>query len=72
MSTVTVQMAFSFWCPECSSKHFVDSVPAELDAEDIADAVDDGFGATDFVTFPDEVECGKCGKSFDVVGCEHP
>lgn len=73
--TVDLKLAFSYICPECQSKQYVDAVLHEFTPDEQADSEDE-IGEKpvtgDWVTCPDVVKCGECGCEWSAVnGGEH-
>lgn len=69
MQTVEMDMAFSFVCPECGHRTYVDAVTAEFtpqEADDIADefGFDEPPRTGEWATYPSDVECEKCQAEF--------
>jgi len=72
MDKVRLKRAWSWWCPECGEKNFVDPVPVELTQEEqkevnaqagILPWQSEWMGA-EMIAIPERVQCEKCRRIF--------
>jgi rubredoxin len=65
--TVEVQLAFSFVCPACGRKTYVDPVIYEFAPDERSEVAED-IGVTpntgDWLTHPEQVACDGCGHEY--------
>lgn len=70
MIEVTLQVAFQWLCPQCTTTNFVSGVPFEHTEEDRLELLNDGILSDeldDCIMKPGTVKCWNCLERFKVV-----
>ena len=63
-----MKQAYAWNCPKCGTRNFCESVPIEVSEEDRENQPEEFRDALtgDWLTYPDEVDCSKCGREYEV------
>lgn len=74
-SAVIIDLAYAWNCPHCGHRNYAESVIAEITPEEKENHYEQLGCITgevaktgDWVTHPDEDDCGKCGRTISLLG----